>query len=214
MQRRIAWLELSAAVLEQAGDELLLRVADDSQPSFALEAVTRRCLLSFHDVIDAAPDEASLRGRYPEGLPHATEVIAHEPGEWLLLSQRAIIDQSLLEDARLEFQHEGQPVLGFQWNAEGTRVFREATAERIDKRLAAMLDGRVLMAPVVRSRVGRSGVIEGDFTVASVRALVGCLRSGPLPVALRVGAERRFDSTTPAPEGKSQRELAPSRSSE
>ena len=52
----------------------------------------------------------------------------------------------------------------FTWNAEGSQLFREFTGEHIQERLAAIIDGAVVTAPVIQTRIGRRGTISGDFS--------------------------------------------------
>lgn len=55
------------------------------------------------------------------------------------------------------------------------------TQNNIDRRLAIVLDGRVQSAPVISSRISRSGQITGDFTYDEADSLAIVLRSGALP---------------------------------
>ena len=41
---------------------------------------------------------------------------------------------------------------------------RQATAEHIGRPVAILIDGTVVMAPIVRSPIGDSAVISGQFT--------------------------------------------------
>jgi preprotein translocase subunit SecD len=50
------------------------------------------------------------------------------------------------------------------------------------RRMAIVLDGEILAAPTILSRLTDGGYIEGRFTLEEARALVGVLRSGSLHV--------------------------------
>ncbi len=52
------------------------------------------------------------------------------------------------------------------------------------RRLAIVLDGRVLSAPQLNQAISSQGVITGSFTTAEVDYLVKILESGSLPAAL------------------------------
>lgn len=60
--------------------------------------------------------------------------------------------------------------------AEGAyRVFR-ATEAHLDRPVAILLDGEVVMAPVVRSPIKESAVIAGDFTRAEAERIADGIR--------------------------------------
>jgi len=55
---------------------------------------------------------------------------------------------------------------------EGAEKMRHATAAHIGKPVAVLIDGNVVMAPVVRAPIGTTGVISGDFTQAEAERIV------------------------------------------
>lgn len=59
-----------------------------------------------------------------------------------------------------------QYAISVKFNAAGAEKMRRATEAHIGKHLAILLDGRVVMAPVIRSSVGASAMITGNFTKA------------------------------------------------
>jgi preprotein translocase subunit SecD len=61
----------------------------------------------------------------------------------------------------------------------------------VGKRFAIILDGKVISAPVINTPIiGGSAVISGHFTTDSASQLAISLRSGALPVDLKVVEER------------------------
>ena len=84
-----------------------------------------------------------------------------------------------------------QAQVSFQWNRAGGRRFSQFTTQHVGDYIAIILDDEVVSAPVVRDRIGASGVIEmgnADLSEAGDLALV--LRAGALPAKLRVMEER------------------------
>ena len=49
---------------------------------------------------------------------------------------------------------------------------RQATASRVGKPMALLIDGEVVLAPVVRSVVSDSAMITGDYTQAEAERIV------------------------------------------
>ncbi len=66
-------------------------------------------------------------------------------------------------------------------------LWAEATKRNMDKAIAIVLDGKVLLAPVVRSEIrgGRSS-ISGNFSQLEAKHLAAIIGNGELPVNLQV----------------------------
>ena len=88
-------------------------------------------------------------------------------------------------------QQFNQPQVLFDLNRRGGRAFQQLTGAHIGDRIAIVLDGEVVSAPVVRDRIGSRGSIDlgsADMSEATDLALV--LRAGALPAPLRIMEER------------------------
>jgi len=84
-----------------------------------------------------------------------------------------------------------ETVVTFNLDRVGSKKFAKATTSGVGKRLAIVLDGKVVSAPVIRSSiVGGSGQISGNFTFQSATDLALLLRSGALPAPLNIIEER------------------------
>jgi preprotein translocase subunit SecD len=84
----------------------------------------------------------------------------------------------------------GQPNVGFTLTATGAQAFGELTGQNVGNGLAIVLDGRVVSAPVIKSRITDRGQIEGNFTQQEVQDLVTVLKSGALPAGITYLEER------------------------
>ena len=122
-----------------------------------------------------------------------SEKLATEDGsEELIVSKRIIISGENLVDAipRMDNQS-NQTVVSFTLDRVGAKRFAKATMSGIGKRLAIVLDGKIVSAPVVRDAiVSGSGQISGNFTFQSATDLSLLLRSGALPAPLNIIEER------------------------
>ncbi len=77
------------------------------------------------------------------------------------------------------------------FNSEGGAKFAKLTSANVGKPFAIILDGKVLSAPNINEPIlGGSAVISGNFTTDSANQLAISLRSGALPVDLKVVEER------------------------
>ncbi len=99
-----------------------------------------------------------------------------------------IVDGSHLVRARAERAPEvtPYPFVSIEFDAEGTRLFAEATGRFLQQPIAIVLDDEVISAPIVRAVIpdGRA-TIEGGFDFEEAAELALLLRSGSLPVELR-----------------------------
>jgi SecD/SecF fusion protein len=89
----------------------------------------------------------------------------------------------------------GKPVIQFNFDAEGARRFEETTRANIGKHLAIFLDRRLLTAPTINNVIAGEGVIEGNFTLETAKALSDQLNAGALPVGLEEIEIRKLEAT-------------------
>jgi preprotein translocase subunit SecD len=57
----------------------------------------------------------------------------------------------------------------------GAERFAQITGNNINRRLAIVFDGKVISAPVIKSRISGIGVITGDFSEEEVARIVKAL---------------------------------------
>jgi protein-export membrane protein SecD len=109
-----------------------------------------------------------------------------------LLEARPIITGEYLQDAQAGRDPQfGQPIVTFEFDRRGGRIFERATGENIGNLMAIVLDERVISAPVIRSQIGSRGQIElGGGSIEEARDLALVLRAGALPAPIRIIEER------------------------
>jgi preprotein translocase subunit SecD len=89
-----------------------------------------------------------------------------------------------LRSARPGLDENNQPAVLFELKNDGARRFGKLSGENIGRRLAIVLDNRVISAPVLEGRITDNGRISGGFTSESANDLSLTLRSGALPASL------------------------------
>lgn len=98
-----------------------------------------------------------------------------------IVNSIAILDGSMLTDAKVGYDENSRPQISFSLNSQGARIFGDFTGKNIGKRLAIVLDGKVYSAPNIQTRIGGgSGVITGSYTLEEANDLAIALRSGAL----------------------------------
>jgi hypothetical protein len=62
--------------------------------------------------------------------------------------------------------------IGVRFNAAGAEKMRRATIEHDGRPIAILIDGEVVMAPVIRSPIGADAVISGDYSRAEAERII------------------------------------------
>jgi preprotein translocase subunit SecD len=97
----------------------------------------------------------------------------------------------LTDASRASTSRPMSPSSTITFDQQGGAKFAKLTTENVNKPFAIILDGKVLSAPNIKEPIlGGSAQISGNFTVESANQLAIALRSGALPVDLKVVEER------------------------
>jgi protein-export membrane protein SecD len=91
---------------------------------------------------------------------------------------------------------QGQYVIPFQLNEQGTAVFAEYTSSHVGQYLCIVMDKTVLSCPSIAESIPNGEAsISGAFTYETARQLAIQLRHGALPVPLRIETFNRIGAT-------------------
>ena len=124
------------------------------------------------------------------GVPEAEE----NPGfrSLWLVDTDALMTGEFLESAVAATDPQfGRPIVNFELNRRGARVFGRETGRNIGKQMAIVLDQQVYTAPVIQGQISRSGQITlGQATMEEAADLALVLRAGALPAPLKIVEER------------------------
>lgn len=112
--------------------------------------------------------------------------------ELYVLEEDAFLTGDQLQDATAgRDQQFNQPQVLFELNRRGGRAFQQVTRDAIEERIAIVLDGEVVSAPVVRDEIRSRGSIDlGRAQMSEANDLALVLRAGALPAPLRIMEER------------------------
>jgi preprotein translocase subunit SecD len=186
-----------SVVTRQGEDRILVQIPGgqmDRARARELLAVTG--FLEFKIVRDMAQSEELLNAKYKGGLPEGTEIVVERDKQTnrattaYLVNKAPDLTGDYLSDARVQFDRQQRPVVGFQFNADGGKIFGELTEKNVQKLLAIVLDKQVYSAPAIRERIGSQGQIEGRFTSQQAADLAVVLRSGSLAIPVKIEEER------------------------
>lgn len=204
VSRRVNSLGVTEPTVQVVGaDRILVELPGETNPQEAIDLIQQTALLEFVDF-------SGMRG-----------VLNDYVGQKILTSQQAEIEQarggidlagrrvnpqtgqpfqtvmtgSGLRSAVAQLGQGNQHVIAFELTPEGSSVFGPFTGSHIGEPLAIVLDGTVLSAPQINSRLDTGGVIEGRFTQQEAQQLALQLRSGALPIPLRVESAETVGAT-------------------
>ena len=86
---------------------------------------------------------------------------------------------------------QNEPTVSFTLDRIGAQKFGRATTDNVGKRLAIVLDGKIISAPNINEPItSGKGMISGNFTFQQATDLALLLRSGALPTPLDIVEER------------------------
>jgi preprotein translocase subunit SecD len=114
-----------------------------------------------------------------------------------LVDQRALMTGEYLESAVAATDPQfGRPIVNFELNSRGGRIFGRETGRNIGKQMAIVLDQQVYTAPVIQGQISRNGQITlGQSTMEDAADLALVLRAGALPAPLKIVEERSVGPT-------------------
>jgi preprotein translocase subunit SecD len=114
-----------------------------------------------------------------------------------LLKKEAELNGALLSDAQATIAsgagltRQGEWVVSMQMNSDGTKIFSRVTGANVNKLLAIVLDGKVVMAPNIREKIpSGTAQIEGSMGAEEAKDLGIVLRAGSLQAPMQVIEER------------------------
>jgi preprotein translocase subunit SecD len=129
--------------------------------------------------------------------PIGSVILPTAEGARIAVQRRAMISGDQIANATQGFdQQDGTPNVIITFDATGGRRFARVTQENVGRPFAIILDNVVISYPVIREPIlgGQATISGGGFTVQTANELAISLRSGRLPVELRVVEERTVGS--------------------
>jgi preprotein translocase subunit SecD len=122
------------------------------------------------DVVAAVRFEVHLAEERPAaGL---REAAASGAGRRIYLHPETVVTNSDIARAEMVQGDAATFSVSVVFNAEGAAKMSRATGNHIGRPLAILLDGEVVMAPVLRSAITTSAMISGRFTRAEAERIV------------------------------------------
>jgi len=202
LRRRVDRFGVAEPIIQPEGQDAILVQLPGLSAAEQEEAITtlqKAAFLEFR-MVHPQSDELIKAGQLPDP---GYEIKRHkqrerngrERVEEIMVKKRAEMTGSSIKSAMVVRGNLGEPEIDFSLNDEGAKKFGEITRENVGRRLAIILDGQLMSAPVIRSPIetGR-GQITGDFEIKEASELANALEN-PLRAPLKLKASHRVDPT-------------------
>lgn len=100
------------------------------------------------------------------------------------------LDGNMLKNAWVSSGQFNEISVDFELSGEGADIFADVTTQNKDKRLAIVLDEKIISAPTINSPItGGRGTITGSFSVEEAQDLAKILKEGALPLKISIVEE-------------------------
>ena len=167
-------------ILKRGNDRILVELPGLNNPDRIKSLLGKTANLTFRFV---SQNETESFG---------TEKLLFENGTEAIVSKRIVLSGDNLTDAKPRMDNQSnETVVTFNLDRVGAKKFAKATSSNVGKKLAIILDGKIISAPnIIEPIIGGTGQITGNFTFQSATDLALLLRSGALPAPLNIIEER------------------------
>ncbi|GGK70597.1 protein translocase subunit SecDF [Planomonospora parontospora subsp. parontospora] len=203
LRRRVDALGVSEPTLARSGEQrIIVELPGVLDPSKAAEVIGKTAQLTIHPVI-AVADANTKPGK-------GEQVIADEDGSRILVGPARLSGDDVgAAEAGIDPQSGGGWFVTIDFRGKGTREWPKLTGEAAcnpsgdpKRRVAIVLDGKVLVSPQVNEDVacnvglpGNSTQITGSFTAEEAKELAVLIEGGSLPVPVVTVEQRTVGPT-------------------
>jgi SecD/SecF fusion protein len=211
LRHRVDQLGVAEPSLQRSGERrVLVELPGVYDPREAVEVIGRTAQLAFHPVLGLAEPAAGEPATTAPPAGDGELVLADEDGGRLRLGPSALTGDAV-GDARAELDPQFQTrwQVAIELKGDGGRRWAALTGAAAcepvgdpTRRVAIVLDGRVISSPQVDPSVaceqgigGGQTVITGDFTGDEAGDLALLIRAGALPVPVEVVEQRTVGPT-------------------
>ncbi len=191
IERRVNGLGVSEPVIQRVGnDRILVELPGIDDPDRAVEAFGGTGLMEF---VNAGSTPLQAGQQINTSLQDESAQDPNIPTFDTVLTGADLKPNSA---AVVYDQTTNKPIIQFAFkDGEPAQKLADFTRENVGNFMAITVDKQVISAPVIRSEIPGSGVIEGDFTVEEAEGIVLQLKYGALPVPLEVIENRTVGAT-------------------
>ncbi len=207
VSRRVNALGVGEATVQVQGSErILVELPGVTDPAAAIETIQQTAQLEFVNFSGLANSAQQFIGQ--PILTTQQVLINQQQGNTGAAGETAprvnpntgqpfetVMTGAGLGSAAASVDQTGNWYIDFELHPDSAGLFSDYTGANIGQPMALVLDGVVLSAPVIQAQLTGGGVIQGSFTEEEAKQLALQLRSGALPIPLRVESAETVGAT-------------------
>lgn len=185
-------------IQKQGDNGVLVQIPGASDRSAVKQILSQTGSLKFHLLDMTVTNQDIIDNNLPLGvkiLPLIKNSDEDKKDVQLPVIMQSVMSGEMIADAQPS-THMGKHIVSFKLTDAGTRKFAEITRNNVGKPLAIVLDNKIITAPMINEPIlTGSGQISGSFSFESAKEIAILLRSGSLPVPVKIVQENLIGPT-------------------
>jgi preprotein translocase subunit SecD len=191
LSKRVNELGVAEPIIQQQGpDRIVVQLPGVQDVARARSVIGRAATLEVRMVDESVTPGTELSS----AIPLNSELFTVGKGVPVVLTKDVVLTGDYISSATASFDQNHQPAVGIDLNGDGGRRMRDATRDRVGKKMAIVLleKGKyeVLSVATIQSELGSRFQITGMGNAENAAELALLLRSGALSAPMEVIEER------------------------
>jgi preprotein translocase subunit SecD len=193
LSKRVNELGVAEPIIQQQGpDRIVVQLPGVQDVARARAVIGRTATLEVRMVDESITPGTELSA----AVPFNSELFTVGKGVPVILSKDVVLTGDYISSAMARSDQNNQPAVSIDLNGDGGRRMRDATRDRVGKRMAIVLfekkgkPGEVLSVATIQQELGSSFQITGMGSMENSTELALLLRSGALSAPMDVIEER------------------------
>ena len=191
LSKRVNELGVAEPIIQQQGpDRIVVQLPGVQDVARARSVIGRAATLEVRMVDESVTPGTELSS----AIPLNSELFTVGKGVPVVLTKDVVLTGDYISSATASFDQNHQPAVGIDLNGDGGRRMRDATRDRVGKKMAIVLFEKgkpeVLSVATIQSELGSRFQITGMGNAENSAELALLLRSGALSAPMEVIEER------------------------
>ena len=191
LSKRVNELGVAEPIIQQQGpDRIVVQLPGVQDVARARAVIGRTATLEVRMVDESVTPGTELSA----AIPFNSELFTVGKGVPVVLTKDVVLTGDYISSATSSMDQNNQPAVSIDLNGDGGRRMRDATRERVGKKMAIVLKEKgkpeVLSVATIQSELGSSFRITGMGNAENSNELALLLRSGALAAPMEVIEER------------------------
>lgn len=191
LSKRVNELGVSEPVIQQQGpDRIVVQLPGVQDAARAKDIIGRTATLEIRMVDESVTPGTELTA----SIPYNSELFTVGKGVPVVLYKDVVLTGDYISSATATFDQDQRPAVGIELNGDGGRKIREATRDRVGKKMAIVLfekkKAEVLSVATIQQELGSRFNITGMGSMENSAELALLLRAGALYAPMEVIEQR------------------------